>query len=205
MMWKSDHCTKSSPAHPKDCQWGSGLDSVVANPCVKMMSHAPWTPLSQSEPDESWCCHLGICPCHQGRTNPLMETPAHSVHSGRQLTDSLGTSCCWTWTWPTVAPQITALPPQAGTGGTRHDGWSLHWPLLLPWCPITLEQGKSGLIRPHDPLSSLQSPISLLPSKLKPFFWLAWLVVFLRLHSCSVPIPWVPFTLCVWKCSYCHY
>ena len=41
MMGESDHCTKPSPAHPKDSQWGLGLDSVVANPCVKMMSHAP--------------------------------------------------------------------------------------------------------------------------------------------------------------------
>ena len=47
--------------------WGYGLDSVVANPCVKMMSHAPWTTLSQFEPDESWHFSLGICPCHQGR------------------------------------------------------------------------------------------------------------------------------------------
>lgn len=32
--------SKPSPdSHPKDSQWGSGLDSVVANPCVKMMSH----------------------------------------------------------------------------------------------------------------------------------------------------------------------
>lgn len=34
------------------------------------------------------------------------------------------------------------------------------------------------------------------------FFWSA---VFLRLHSCSDPIPWVSFTLCVWKCCYFHY
>lgn len=27
----------------------------------KMMSHAPWTTLSQCESDESWRCHLGIC------------------------------------------------------------------------------------------------------------------------------------------------
>uniref|UniRef100_A0A3B4B740 Junctophilin 3 n=1 Tax=Periophthalmus magnuspinnatus TaxID=409849 RepID=A0A3B4B740_9GOBI len=33
------------------------LDSVVANPCVKM----------------TWHCHLGICLCHQGRKHPLME------------------------------------------------------------------------------------------------------------------------------------
>lgn len=31
-----------------------------------------------------------------------------------------------------------------------------------------------------------------------------WLFVFWRLHSCSVPSPWVPFTLCVWKRSYFH-
>lgn len=36
-----DNSTKFSPARPKDSQWISGLDSVVANPCVKIMSHAP--------------------------------------------------------------------------------------------------------------------------------------------------------------------
>ena len=30
------------------------------------------SPLSQLEPDESWHCHPGICPSHQGRKNPLM-------------------------------------------------------------------------------------------------------------------------------------
>ena len=45
-MRESGRCVKSSPAHPKDSQWGSGLDSVVTNPCVKMMSRAPWTTLS---------------------------------------------------------------------------------------------------------------------------------------------------------------
>ena len=62
-----DYCVKSSWSHPKDSQWGSGLDSVVANPCVKIMSHAPWATLSQYETNESWHCHLGILPCHQGR------------------------------------------------------------------------------------------------------------------------------------------
>ena len=41
---------------------------------------------------------------------------------------------------------------------------------------ITPEQGKSRLIRPHDLLPLLQSPIFMLPSKLKPFFWLASLI-----------------------------
>lgn len=47
--------------------WGlrSGLDSVVANPYVKRVSHIPWTTHLQCEPDECWHCHLGICPCHQ--------------------------------------------------------------------------------------------------------------------------------------------
>ena len=63
MMGEWDHCAKPSPAHHKDSQWGESLDSVVANPCVKMMSHAPITTLSQFKPDESWHCHLGICPC----------------------------------------------------------------------------------------------------------------------------------------------
>ena len=89
-MGDLDHCARPSPEHPKDSQWGSGLDSVVANPCVKMMSYAPWTTLSQSELDESLHCHLGICLCHQGRTNPLMETPGHSVYSGSQLTSFFG-------------------------------------------------------------------------------------------------------------------
>ncbi|MEQ2250938.1 hypothetical protein ILYODFUR_006013 [Ilyodon furcidens] len=38
IMVESDRCEKPSPAHPKDSQ---GLDSVVANPCVRMTSHAP--------------------------------------------------------------------------------------------------------------------------------------------------------------------
>ena len=40
MMGKSDHCAKPSPAHFKDSQWSYGLDTVVANPCAKMMSRA---------------------------------------------------------------------------------------------------------------------------------------------------------------------
>ena len=47
---------------------------------------------------------------------------------------------------------------------------SLHLPLFLLWSTITLEQGQSGLIRPHDLFPLLQSPIFMLPSKLKPFF-----------------------------------
>ena len=36
---------------------------VWINPCVKMMSYAPWTTLSQFEPN--WHGHLGICPCQK--------------------------------------------------------------------------------------------------------------------------------------------
>ncbi|XP_063733052.1 uncharacterized protein LOC134860140 [Eleginops maclovinus] len=45
-----DHCAKSSPAHPKDSLSASALDSVVANPCVKMMSH---TRPAAATPDHS--------------------------------------------------------------------------------------------------------------------------------------------------------
>lgn len=65
--WQNRATAQSCPAHPKDSQWSKGLASVVAKPCVKMLPHAPWTTLSQSEPDESRHCHLGTCPCHQGR------------------------------------------------------------------------------------------------------------------------------------------
>ena len=41
VLMMGDHCAKPSPAHPKDSQWGEGLDSVVDKPCVKMTSHAP--------------------------------------------------------------------------------------------------------------------------------------------------------------------
>ena len=40
MMGESDHCAKPSSAHPKDSQWGKGLDSVVVNPCVNDVSCA---------------------------------------------------------------------------------------------------------------------------------------------------------------------
>ena len=63
MMGESD--LKSSPEHPRDPQWGSGPNSVA-------------DPVRESD---------------QRRTGPLMETPARSVHSGVQLTDSLA-SCC---------------------------------------------------------------------------------------------------------------
>lgn len=36
-MRESGRCVKSSPAHPRNSEWGSGLDSVVANPCVDVL------------------------------------------------------------------------------------------------------------------------------------------------------------------------
>ena len=126
-------CVKSPPAHPKDCQWGSGLDSVVAHPSVKMMSHTPWSTPSQFEPAESWHCHLGICPRNQGRKNPLMDKPGHSVCSGSWMT------------W-----QTESSPDTAPTGLM---GASLHPPLFLPWWAITLEQSKSGFIGTTQPFS----------------------------------------------------
>lgn len=51
MTEELDPCAGPSLAHPKNSCWGEVLDRVVANPCVKMPSHAPWTT------DESWYCH----------------------------------------------------------------------------------------------------------------------------------------------------
>lgn len=57
---------------------------VVANPCMKMKSHAPcapWTTHSQFEPDKSWHCYFGLCPWHQGRKISMMEISSHWVHT----------------------------------------------------------------------------------------------------------------------------
>ena len=37
MMGESDRCVKSSPARPKDSQWGSGLDSM--NPDIIILEY----------------------------------------------------------------------------------------------------------------------------------------------------------------------
>lgn len=38
MMVESHRCTTSCPTHPKDSQWGEGMDSVVASPWEKNVS-----------------------------------------------------------------------------------------------------------------------------------------------------------------------
>ena len=60
MMGESYHCVKS----PELKEFG--LNSVVANPCVKMMFDAPWVNLAQFEPDESRYYRLNMCLCHRG-------------------------------------------------------------------------------------------------------------------------------------------
>ena len=46
------------------------LDSLVANPCVKIMFHAPSTTHSQLEPDESWYCLNTSVPPGEGKKKP---------------------------------------------------------------------------------------------------------------------------------------
>lgn len=58
------------------------------HPCVKLCLLIP-EPLSLSEPQESWNCHLGICPHYQGRRTLLMEELVHSGSSG-SLTSFFG-------------------------------------------------------------------------------------------------------------------
>ena len=122
-------------------RFSMGLDSVVANPCVKMMSHAPWTTLSQFEPNESWHCHLGICPCHQGKKNPLVEERGHPVYSGSQLsTINVDSSDLMTFFHCSRVQSLCSLA-----------NWSLFFRLVL------LISGflKATLPFSPDPLSSL--------------------------------------------------
>ena len=89
-------------------QWGWGLDSVVADPCVKMMSHAPWHNLSLMN------CGIVILEYdhHQGGKKQLMEKPGHSAMYSADL-------ILWAHNinepWPDQLkqPQIITRPPQA--------------------------------------------------------------------------------------------
>ena len=80
-------------------------------------------------------------------------------------------------------PQIIALSPQACTVTTRHGGCITSSTSLLTL--ITLEQCKSGLIRPHDLL-----PFFMPPSKLRPFFQVASVISgFLKASELFSPNP----------------
>lgn len=63
---------------------------------------------------------------------------------------------------------------------------------------ITVEQGKSGAIRPHDPFPMIQRPVCMLLSKLKPFLAISlshqWFSP--DYTAFLVLIPYVFFTLC---------
>lgn len=75
-----DHC-HAAKVFSSTSQRGSGLDSVEASPCVKMMSHS----FAISKSDESWHRALGIYPCHQGKKmgwtviNPVLVVSASSL------------------------------------------------------------------------------------------------------------------------------
>lgn len=59
---------KTSPLHSKHSQWGRGLDSAVADPCVAIMSRHSWTTLWLSQPQESRNCLIGKKSCTDGIT-----------------------------------------------------------------------------------------------------------------------------------------
>ena len=71
-----------------------------------------------------------------------------------------------------------------------HYGWSLHPPLLSPWCSHHSEQGESGLIRTTGP--SFIAPESNLDASDE----LPWSEVSWRLHISLVSVPSVLFTPC---------
>lgn len=76
---------KSSASHAKDSQWGLGLDqcvdSVVFNPCVKSMSHAPRTTLHLSPINPGIGILEYIHAITVGKKSSFMETPGYSVYS----------------------------------------------------------------------------------------------------------------------------
>lgn len=67
MIGESNYCTKLCPAVPQIlCR----VHTLEADPAVKMMTPAPWTILSQSEPNDSWDCLPSL---------GLKQYPGHSV------------------------------------------------------------------------------------------------------------------------------
>ena len=64
---------QSLPTHPKDFYWGKYRTLWWPIHVWKWLLMLPdnhvssCSTLSQLEPDESWHCHPGICPRHQGR------------------------------------------------------------------------------------------------------------------------------------------
>lgn len=65
--WWESQTSASSPSHPKRFSVGLRSAHCDGQSMCEKLSHAPWTTLSQFEPDELWHCHPGICPCHQER------------------------------------------------------------------------------------------------------------------------------------------
>lgn len=66
MTGESGHWAKLVQ-HIPNVLTGVKVWTLVADPCVKTMSHHPWTTPSQSESDESWHWRLEIC--LQGRNS----------------------------------------------------------------------------------------------------------------------------------------
>lgn len=126
MMVESGCYIKPSWAHPKDCQWGSGLESVATTPCVKNMSHA----LSQFEAEESWHCHLAN-----------MVVPSRKKKSIERKT-------CSFLIFNVVEPRpgqlqqskIITLSPQACIVGTWYDGCITS--SASSWNSVNLEEKK---------------------------------------------------------------
>lgn len=109
-----------------------------------------------------------FCQWHKGHSTLPVQKSGHSVYSSSQLTSFLG-HIGEPRPDQLLQPQIIALPPQPCTVGTRHDACITLSISFYRDAPTTLQQGKSGLIRPHDVLSLLQSPVFMHSSKLKPF------------------------------------
>lgn len=120
---------------------------------VNGLPRAPCTTLSQSEPDESWRCHLAISSLHEGRKTTLMEESIFFL--------------CWIWSGLTEATQAYKPAPQACTGGTKHDGCTTLSTSLF----TLIRSSGTEFIWEHNLFPSTSSPIFILPTKLKHVFF----------------------------------
>lgn len=112
--WRESRAAASSLSNtPRDSQRGSGLDSVAADPYVNMMSHALSHSLSPM--------NRGVVILEYARVIGG-EKPAHSVHSGPQLTSFLGH-----FSW------LTSLISVLSLGYTAVQSWTLQFSSRCVW------------------------------------------------------------------------
>ena len=130
------------------------LGLMVVNFCVKMMSHAPWTILTQFQLHEFWYCQFGIC------------SYVHVSFSGHMTP--------WTEIWAMDAtPGHKISPTRFVCLAPGMMGASFHPLLFIPWC--SLQSGTEWIGIHQSTWPFLIAPQSSLhaPSQNKAFYWIS--------------------------------